>query len=103
MTSKLNVLQFFSQKEKNNMVVSHKMLMKQFTLTASASFRWLGRLRDQGLIEYAGISSLGNKFYRLTEKGKQRLQWLKNNYTHKKESKGNDSILDKIDAFLFDD
>ncbi len=76
MATKLEILEFFSNRACENIAVNNKILMKKFDLSASAVSHWLSRLKKQGIIEFKSSPQLG-EYYLLTEKGKKRLQILR--------------------------
>jgi DNA-binding transcriptional regulator PaaX len=91
MPNKLEVLTLFE--ERRSEALDHKSLMEKFDLAADAAFHRLSRLHKQGLIKLT--SKQGGRFYSLTENGRKRLKWLKQNIANGKESIDLGWLIDK--------
>lgn len=95
MTTKLEILEYFLKKERIELTVTHEILMKDLGLSASGVSNWLSRLHKDGLITPKSILGQRKKLYMLTERGKQRLTWLK-------EKNGNTEKTNKSEKSWFD-
>lgn len=91
MPNKLDVLTLFE--ERKSEALDHKSLMKEFNLAPDAAFHWLARLHRQGLIRLT--LKQGGRFYNLTENGRKRLKWLKQNMANRNEAIGLNWLSDQ--------
>ncbi len=79
MSTKLEVLECLAKRGKDRLAVNHGVLAKEFGLTASAACHWLSRLCGQGLIEHKPSPLERQRNYFLTDRGRERLEWLRKN------------------------
>ena len=79
MATKLEVLECLAGKGKDGLAVNQGVLVKEFGLTPSAACHWLSRLCGQGLIEHKPSPMERQRSWFLTDRGKERLEWLRKN------------------------